>query len=87
MLAFGLILGRLQASITFFRACKRNSKCACKNTSYLDVKAFTTFLDHFIHVDIPFKIVSYMQSQNFRILDNIQCNLIDGNWLKVVNII
>ena len=26
----------LQASITFFRACERNSKCACKNTSYLD---------------------------------------------------
>ena len=25
-----------QASITFFRACERNSKCACKNTSYLD---------------------------------------------------
>jgi hypothetical protein len=26
----------VQASITFFRACERNSKCACKNTSYLD---------------------------------------------------
>jgi hypothetical protein len=50
------------------------------------VKAFTTFLDHFIHVDIPLKIVSYMQSQNLCILDNIQCNVIDGNWLKVVNI-
>ena len=25
-----------QASITFFHACERNSKCACKNTSYLD---------------------------------------------------
>ena len=25
-----------QASITFFRACERNTKYACKNTSYLD---------------------------------------------------
>ena len=32
----GFFLGREQASITFFRACERNSKCACKNTSYLD---------------------------------------------------
>jgi hypothetical protein len=43
------------------------------------VKAFTAFLDHFIHVDVPLKIVSYMQSQNFRVLDNFQCDVIDGN--------